>query len=257
MPKIPSLEELLQAGAHFGHQKSRWHPKMGRFIFGARQGVHIIDLEETQKQLESTLKYVSEVASKGGKILFLGTKRQAQAIVKAKAIECGMPYVTERWLGGTITNFNEIKNLIKKYNDLIDQQEKGELKKYTKKEQLMFSREIIRMAKFIEGVKDLKKIPDAIMIFDIRRDKTAKLEANTVGVPVIAVCDTNVNPSGVEHIIPANDDAVKSIELIASLVSEAVLEGKKQMPVAEVKPVVKAKDSATAAKPIPTVKDKE
>lgn len=243
MPKIPSLEELLKVGAHFGHKTSRWHPKMAPFIFGKRGGVHIFDLEKTRVELESTLEYIKGVAKRGGVILFVGTKSQAKGPVRKFAEECGMPYVTERWLGGTLTNFGQIKKSIKKLKDYKDQRDKGELRKYTKKEQLMISREIEEMETKIGGIQDIDKTPDAIFVVDTRAEKTAVLEANTIGVKVVAIADTNVNRDRIDWIIPANDDSVGSIELITSLVCEAIKEGKAEAPKP---PVVKAPVKKTA-----------
>ncbi|MFH1315821.1 MAG: 30S ribosomal protein S2 [Candidatus Uhrbacteria bacterium] len=227
MPKIPSLEEMLQAGVHFGHKTSRWHPKMEPFIHTARGGVHIINLEETQKQLEEVLKYVSDIATRGGVILFVATKRQAQELIKQYAEEASMPYVCGRWLGGTLTNFGEIRKIVKRYKKLKEQQDKGELSKYTKKERLMISREIADMERKIYGIRDLEVIPDAVLVIDMKVEKTAVEEAAQKNVPVIAVCDTNVNPDKAKMIIPANDDAVKSIQMMLRLISEAIVEGKK------------------------------
>ncbi|MEK7105398.1 MAG: 30S ribosomal protein S2 [Patescibacteria group bacterium] len=226
MSNVPSLTELLEAGAHFGHRSSRWHPKMAPFIFGTRGGVHITNLEETQKHLSAALDYVSSVASRGGMILFVGTKPQARSIVAKYATETGMPHVTNRWLGGTLTNFTEIKRLIKKFLDLKDKEAKGELKKYTKKEQLWFSRDIVDMDRKVGGVQSMLSTPEAMFIVDIKAEKTALAEAKHKGVKVIAICDTNVNPTDVDFCIPANDDGVKSIELITSLIAEAIKEGK-------------------------------
>jgi small subunit ribosomal protein S2 len=211
---------------HFGHLASRWHPKMHEYIFGVRGGVHIINLENTQKQLARALDDVKAIASRGGNVLFVGTKRQAQNIVEKYAVEAGMPYVNNRWLGGTMTNFSELHKLIKKYKDLKDKQAKGELRKYTKKEQLMISREIDDLEKKVGGISTLDKVPDALFIVDTRKEKTALREANVMGIKVFAIVDTNVDPSKVDYPIPANDDAVKSIELISSLISEAIQEGK-------------------------------
>lgn len=228
MPKIPSLEEMLKAGVHFGHRTSHWHPKMEPYIFTARGGVHIINLEETQKQLEDTLSYVKDIATRGGVILFVGTKRQAQQAVGEAAEKAGMPYVNGRWLGGTLTNFGEIRKLVKHYLKLKDQQDKDELKKYTKKERLMISREIADMEKKIYGIRNLESKPDAIFILDLRNEKTALQEAEHENIPVVALCDTNVNPIKVKQVIPANDDAVKSIEMMLDLVVQAIEEGKKE-----------------------------
>jgi small subunit ribosomal protein S2 len=222
---MPSIVEMLQAGVHFGHQTSRWHPKMKDFIFGSRGGIHIVDLEKTQSMLPDALAFVRSVAARGGTVLFVGTKRQAQPIVEKYAKECGMPHVTRRWLGGTLTNFSQLKNTLRRLRTLKDQREKGELKKYTKKEQIILDREIDEMEQKVGGIQMLEKPPEAIFVVDIRTEKTAVDEANVTGTKVVAVCDTNVNPTGVDHVIPANDDAVKSIELMARLVSEAVQEG--------------------------------
>lgn len=228
MTKIPSLVELLQAGAHFGHQTSKWHPKMKKYIFGDRQGIHIINLEETQKALEDALAYVKTVTQRGGTVLFVGTKKQASDIVKAAAVSCGMPYVNQRWLGGTLTNFSVIAQLLRKFKDLKRKQERGELGKYTKFEQQKFAEEILKLDEKIGGIQELARVPEAVFILDIRKDKTALEEASRRGVKVVALCDSNVNPTDVDYPIPANDDAVKSIELIANLVAAACREGREE-----------------------------
>lgn len=226
MANIPSLLEMLKAGVHFGHQKSRWHPKMAPYLFGVRNGVHVIDLEKTVEALESVLEHVKTLASKGKVILFVGTKRQARSIIKAAAENCGMPFLTERWIGGLLTNFDEFKRRMKKYKSLKEMVETGEIEKYTKKEQVSIKKEIEKMDKYLAGLIDLEKIPDALYIADLRVEKTALTEAQRVGVPMIAACDSNVDPTKVEYPIPANDDAVNSIKMIADLVAEAVKEGK-------------------------------
>lgn len=223
--KTPSLMELLQAGVHFGHQTSKWHPKMKKYLFGSRNGVHIINLEETQKGLEKAMAYVKSVTQRGGVVLFVGTKKQAVHHVEKAAISCEMPYVTNRWLGGTMTNFSIIAQQIRKFKDLKKKQERGELAKYTKLEQLRFSEEIEELDESIGGIQELTRIPEAILIFDIRKDKTALEEATRRSVKVVAVCDSNVNPNDVDYVIPANDDAVKSIELIATAMAQACKEG--------------------------------
>lgn len=226
--KLPTLEEMLKAGVHFGHQSSRWHPKMGEFIFGKRAGVHIIDLEKTLEQMEKVTKYIEELVAKNGTVLFLGTKAQMKNYVREAAERCGMPFVTERWLGGSLTNFVEISKLIKRYHKLTRMFETGEMqKKYNKREQLTFERELAELEVKIGGMKTLEKEPDAILVFDVRSEMTAIKEANRKGIPVIAICDTNVNPTVAQEVIPANDDAVKSIEMMTDLLAAAVLEGKK------------------------------
>lgn len=226
--KLPSIIEMLQAGVHFGHQKSRWHPKMAEYIFTERHGVHVLDLEKTQAQLEGVLKEVQAIAAQGKTILFVSTKPQAKAIVKKAAEECGMPYLVDRWLGGMLTNFPEIKKLITKYNGLKEQQATGELEKYTKKEQLDIAKNLEKMDEYLGGLSALKEMPDYLFVPAVQREKTAMTEATSVGVPVIGVCDTNANPKHVQFVIPANDDAVKSIEMMVTLVAEAIKEGKKE-----------------------------
>ncbi len=225
---MPTLLEMLKAGVHFGHQKSRWHPKMEKYIFGVRNGVHIIDLEKTQEQLEKSLNYVKNLAAKGQIILFVGTKRQAREVVKQAAINCEMPYLVERWIGGLLTNFEEVKRRLKKYHTLQDQFATGEIEKYTKKEQVTMKKQLEKMDKYLMGLTKLEKMPDAVYIADMRTEKTALAETQRTEVPTVAVCDTNVNPEQVNYAIPANDDAVNSIKMIADLVSEAVIEGKKE-----------------------------
>ena len=226
MPKMPELQELLKCGVHFGHQSSRWHPKMEPYIYGVRNGIHIIDLEKTVRHMERALSFAKSIAARGGVILFVGTKEQAQEIVKKYAEDCGMPYVNQRWLGGLLTNFPVVLKLIKKYNDLKMKQQTGKLAKYTKKEQVYFDKQIVKMDNNIGGIAKLDKLPDAIFILDLKKEKTSFLEAVARNVPIIAVCDTNVNPADVGYPIPANDDATKSIDILFRLMSEAIKEGK-------------------------------
>lgn len=226
MVKIPNVEELLQAGMHFGHRTSKWHPKMKPFIFGERKGVHIIDLIKSREQLEKALGFISDISARGGKVLFVGTKAQVKGLLKKVAKETDMPYVCEHWLGGTMTNFPVIKKNVKKYKDLLEKQGEGKLSKYTKKEQLQFSRQIAKLELSVGGLVDLNTMPDAVFIWDIKNEKTALAEAKKKLIPIIAVCDTNVDPSGVAYVIPANDDASKTIKLVFDLIKEAVNEGK-------------------------------
>lgn len=225
MAKTPTLPELLSAGAHFGHQTSKWHPRMKKFIFGSRNGIHILNLEETQKALDKALPYLKSIAARGGVVLFVGTKSQSAKIVEAAAKACGMPYVNKRWLGGTLTNYSAIAQVLRKFKDLKRKQEKGELGKYTKFEQLKFTEEIEKLDEKVGGIQDLARMPDALFVFDIRKDKTAVEEAVRRSIPVVAVCDTNVDPTDIDYPIPCNDDGVKSITLIADLVSGACKDG--------------------------------
>ncbi|RMD50907.1 30S ribosomal protein S2 [Candidatus Parcubacteria bacterium] len=226
MPKIPSLEDLLKAGVHFGHRTSKWHPKMQPYIFGEKEGVHIIDIEQTQSALEKALPAVEEMVAAGQEIVFVGTKPQAQRIIEKYALEAGVPYVSERWLGGTFTNFGEIQKLVKKFIDLRDKRDKGELKKYTKLEQLQFDRKIDELDEKIGGLVLLKKAPAMVYIVDVKHDKTALMEAKKKGITVVALADTNINPELIDYPIPANDDAVGSITLITKLIAEAAKVGK-------------------------------
>lgn len=239
MAQLPSVLEMLKAGVHFGHRTSRWHPKMEQYIFGSRSGVHIIDVEKTLVILEKTIAMVEELVSRDGVIMFVGTKKQATDLVEKVARDCGMPYVNTRWLGGTFTNFTEIQRLVKKYIDLKDKREKGELKKYTKLEQLMFDREIEELEGKIGGLGEFKKLPDAIFVLDIRHDKTAVQEARIRGVKVIGICDTNVNPDMADVVIPANDDSIGSLTLISKLIGEAVKAGKNKAKTAAVDAAIK------------------
>jgi small subunit ribosomal protein S2 len=222
---IPTLEEMLQAGVHFGHQVSRWHPKMKQYIFGERNGVHIIDLEKTQSQLEDVLAVVEQMTKDGKNILFVSTKPQAKEIVQKAAMHAGMPFLVDRWVGGLLTNFPEIKKLIKKYLTYKEQKESGELERYTKKEQLDIEREMEKMEAMIGGLVELTDLPDAIFLPAFQREKTAFIEANKMHVPIIAVCDTNANPTKADYVIPANDDAVNAIDMIVTLVGDAAKRG--------------------------------
>ncbi len=226
MPTLPSLTELLEAGVHFGHKESRWHPKMKQYIFGTRNGIHVIDLERSLVKLKEALDYVRELTARGGVILFLGTKRQARDIIKKYAQECGAPYVAGRWLGGTLTNFGEVSALVKRFNSLRAQQASGELQKYTKKEQSKFGKEILDMEEKVGGIKDVVRPPDAIYVVDVKKEKTAVAEAKVRKIPIVALADTNVNPDDISYPIPSNDDAVKTIELMTRLIAEAVKEGR-------------------------------
>jgi small subunit ribosomal protein S2 len=225
---IPNLVEMLSSGMHFGHRSSRWHPKMQPYIFAERNGVHVINLEKTAELLVTALDFLRDTVAAGGTILLVGTKEQARAITERVGKETGMPYVHLRWLGGTLTNFRMLKdNLFSRYLDLKDKREKGELGKYTKKEQLEFGKKIEEQDVKIGGFARLAKLPEVVFIIDTKTEVTAYVEALETKIPIVAICDTNVNPENVAHVIPANDDAVKSIDLIMTLVAEAIKEGKK------------------------------
>lgn len=223
--EIPSILEMLQAGVHFGHKGSRWYPKMKPFIFTSRNQVHIVDLEKTKVQLEIILPQIKQLAKEGKQILFVSTKPQAKAIVKKAAQDCGMPFLVDRWIGGMLTNFTEIKKLVKNYVTLKDQQDKGQLGKYTKKEQLEIGKKIEKMDKYLSGLVSLNNLPDVVFIPSMQCEKTAVTEANRMSIPIIGICDTNANPNKAEYVIPANDDAVKSIEMMVGLVRDTIKKG--------------------------------
>lgn len=251
----PTMEEMLKAGVHFGHQASHWHPKMEPYIYTTRNGMHIIDLKKTQAMLEEAREYVQSVVAKGGDVLFVGTKSQAQPLIEKYAQQAGMPYIKSRWIGGMLTNFDEVKKSIKRYLDLNKQKEAGDWKKYTKKEQIGLQKEVDKLATTVSGLTSLTKLPAAIFIVDIRKEKTALLEANVVGIPVIALCDTNVNPDKVTKVIPANDDASKGAEMIIAVVAEACGMGLKQrkvVPAQVAKKTIKPAPKKEVKKPAPT-----
>ena len=227
MKKI-TLDELLQHGVHFGHQRKRWNPQMQPYIFALRNGVYVINLETTLVKLEEAVTAVQDIVKKGGSVLFVGTKRQAKDIVRREAERAGMPFIVERWLGGMFTNFNSVSNTFKRYNQLLEDKKSGKLEKYTKKEQLLLTREIDRLERMIGGVSQLKKLPEAIFVVDIKHEATAVREARKKGVPIVALVDTNANPQQVSWPIPANDDATKSIELLTGVIAEAIIEAKKE-----------------------------
>lgn len=224
--KIPQLEEMMKAGMHFGHRTNRWHPKMRPFIFTQKNGIYIIDLEKAQEQLKKALSYMVKLKQEGKTILFVGTKKQVKGPIKemAKAVSC--PYINGKWIGGLLTNFSVVKKSIKKYQDLLSDRESGKLNKYTKKEQLDFDRDIQRLEERVGGLTGLTKLPDAIFIWDIKEEKTAVAEAQEKNIPIIAICDTNVNPELADYPIPANDDATKTVDLITQTIQENLINAK-------------------------------
>jgi small subunit ribosomal protein S2 len=221
-----SVKELLQAGSHFGHQTRRWNPKMKPYIFGVRGGVHIIDLTKTINYLQDAVKFAGDVTEAGGKILFVGTKRQAAAIVKTEAEAAGQPYVTERWLGGMLTNFRTIQTRVKRLKELESGLESGDLaSKYNKREVGEMAEEAENLRRIFGGIKDMEQLPKALFVVDAGRDSIAINEARNLQIPVIAIADTNANPDLIDYVIPANDDAIKSIQVITHAVAEAAKEG--------------------------------
>lgn len=221
-----SMSALLEAGAHFGHQTRYWNPKMKEFIFGARNNIHIINLEQTVPALNEALRYIGSTASKRNKVLFVGTKRSAGKVVREQASRCGMPYVDKRWLGGMLTNYKTIRSSIKRLRDLETQEQDGTFDKLTKKEALMRSRSKDKLDRSIGGIKDMGGLPDALFVVDVDHERIAITEANKLGIPVIGIVDTNSNPDGVDYIIPGNDDAIRAIKLYVTAVADAVMAGK-------------------------------
>jgi len=215
---IPSLEEMLKAGVHFGHLSSKWNAKMKEYIHTTRNKVHIIDLEKTEKKLKNALEFINEIKEKKGIIVFVGTKVAAKDITKQTAEEVGMPYVIERWIGGTLTNFKVISKRLKHIQDLESKEKEGELKKYTKKEQQEFNIEIQKLNRHFGGIKEMTKLPDALFIIDTSKEKLAIKEAKMKNIPVIGLCDTNSDPTTVDYPIPVNDDAISSLKLILGAV---------------------------------------
>jgi len=227
-----TIKELLEAGAHFGHQTSRWHPRMKKYIFTKRNGIHIIDLEQTASMLGKASEFIKNIVGEGGKILFVGTKKQAQAIVQEEAKRAGMFYVNQRWIGGTLTNFAAIQSRIDYLVRLEDQQAKGEMARLPKKEALKLAEEIEEMNLQLGGIKEMTTLPDALFIVDPSKERIAIAEAQRVGIPVIAMVDTNCNPDEIDAPIPSNDDAIRAIKLVTSKIASAILEAKGGMTVA-------------------------
>ncbi len=223
-----SMRDLLKAGVHFGHQTRYWNPKMGKYIFGARNKIHIINLEHTVPALNDALKLVESMAARNNKVLFVGTKRAAGKIMKEQAERSGMPFVAHRWLGGMLTNYKTIRQSIKRLRDLEAQQNDGTFEQLTKKEALMRTREMEKLERSIGGIKEMGGLPDVLFVIDVDHERIAVQEANKLGIPVIGVVDTNSNPDGIDYVIPGNDDAIRAIQIYASAIADAVLEGKQQ-----------------------------
>ncbi len=224
------LKELLEAGVHFGHQSSRWNPKMRKFIFARRNGIHIIDLKKTQAALEIARQAARRVTLDGGRVLFVCTKRQLRPIVEAEAERCGAFYVTERWLGGTLTNFTTIKKQIRRLKELERGLEEGSFEFYTKKEQLLLSRERLKLDKYLSGVKDMARLPGALFVVDAKKELIAVREANKLGIPVLAITDTNADPDAIDFPIPGNDDAIRSVSVITGAIADAIAEARRELP---------------------------
>ncbi len=225
MATVISMKALLESGVHFGHRTNKWNPRMRPYIFTERNGIHIIDLQQTVKALNTAYNVIRDTVAQGGSVLFVGTKRQAQETVKEEAVRCGMPYVTERWMGGILTNWITMFQRIMEMERMEKMRDTGEINRLTKKEGLLIQREIDRLLVRLSGIRQMRKLPDLLFVVDVTREDTAIREANKLGIPVIALVDTNCDPSGVDYVIPSNDDAIRAIKLLVGKVADAVLEG--------------------------------
>lgn len=223
---VVAMKQLLEAGVHFGHQTRRWDPKMAEYIFQARNGIHIIDLQKTSKKLDEAYSFVKEQAEEGKTVLFVGTKKQAQECMKEAALKCGMYYVDQRWLGGMLTNFGTIKTRIQRLKDLETMAEDGTFDVLPKKEVILLKKEMEKLEKNLGGIKDMEELPGVIFLVDPKKERIAILEAKKLGIPVVGLVDTNCNPEEVDYAIPGNDDAIRAVKLIADVMANAVIEGK-------------------------------
>ncbi len=221
-----TMKELLEAGVHFGHQTKRWNPKMQKYIFGERNGIYIIDLQKTLKKFREAYAFVRDLAAQGGTVLFVGTKKQAQDTVYEEATRCGMFYVNQRWLGGTLTNFQTIRKSIGRLKKLEEMKETGELERLPKKEALILEREREKLEKALVGIKAMEQLPSAVFIIDPRKEKIAVAEAQRLGIPIVAIVDTNCDPTGIDYPIPGNDDAIRAVRLVTTRIADAILEGR-------------------------------
>lgn len=223
---VVSMKSLLEAGVHFGHQTRRWNPKMAKFIFAERNGIYIIDLQKTVRKVDEAYSFVREVVANGGEVLFVGTKKQAQESIAINAKRCGMHYVNQRWLGGMLTNYKTIKKRIDRLHELVRMEEEGTFELLPKKEVIKLKHERERLEKFLGGIQNMKRIPDALFVVDPRKEKIAIQEAHILGIPVVAIVDTNCDPDEVDYVIPGNDDAIRAVRLLSETMANAVLEGK-------------------------------
>ena len=220
-----SMRQMLEAGVHFGHQTRFWNPKMAPFIFGERNKIHIINLEKTQPLYATAAGFIKNVASEGGKVLFVGTKRSARDSMQKEAVRCGQPYVNQRWLGGMLTNFKTIRQSIKRLNELDEMAQSGALDRRGKKEAQMLRREMDKLLRSLGGIREMTSLPDALFVIDVGHEEIAVSEAKKLGIPVVAVVDTNCSPEGIDYVIPGNDDAIRAIRLYVTAVADAVAEG--------------------------------
>jgi small subunit ribosomal protein S2 len=223
---VVTMKQLLEAGVHFGHQTRRWNPKMKRFIFGERNGIYIIDLGQTLNRIESAYTFVRDTVSKGGSVLFIGTKKQAQDPIQSYALKCGMPYVNQRWLGGMLTNFQTISKRVGKMLEYERMRDSGEFAAMPKKEALLLGRELDKLERYLDGMRSMEKLPSAVFVLDTKKESIAVTEANKLGIPVVAVVDTNCDPDVIDYVIPGNDDAIRAGSLMCRVLADAVDEGR-------------------------------
>lgn len=233
---IISMKKLLEAGVHFGHQTRRWNPKMAEYIFTERNGIYIIDLQKTSDKVDEAYNFIKEVVASGDEVLFVGTKKQAQEATKSEAARCGMHFVSQRWLGGMLTNYQTIRKRIDKLNSLKAMEEDGTFALLTKKEVIKLKNEAERLEKFLGGIQNMDKLPGALFVVDPRKEKIAVEEARKLGIPVVAIVDTNCDPDEVDYVIPGNDDAIRAVKLLTATVADAVLEGKQGVQMTEEEP---------------------
>ena len=245
---VVSMKQLLEAGVHFGHQTRRWNPKMAKYIFTERNGIYIIDLQKTVKKLDEAYNFVRDVAAEGGSILFVGTKKQAQESIREEATRCGMHYVNARWLGGMLTNFRTIRRRIDRLNQLKTMEADGTFEMLPKKEVVKLNLEIEKLEKFLGGIKEMKQLPGALFIVDPRKERIAVAEAKKLGIPIVAIVDTNCDPDEIDYVIPGNDDAIRAVKLISGTIANAIVEGKEgQMGAAEAEAKENETDEEAAA----------
>ena len=250
MANIVSMKQLLEAGVHFGHQTRRWNPKMAPFIFTDRNGIHIIDLQQTVTRLNEAYKFVEQLAAQGGTILFVGTKKQAQEAVAEEARRCGMYYVNQRWLGGMLTNFQTIQLRIRYLRDLEARRDRGDFERLPKKEAQHLQDDITRLERTLGGIKDMRRLPNAVFIIDTRKERTAVLEARRLEIPIIALADTNSDPDEIDYPIPANDDAIRAVRLLSSKIADAVIEGRRELEAQQKDAEPQEVEEETAGEPV-------
>jgi small subunit ribosomal protein S2 len=230
---VISMKQLLEAGVHFGHQTRRWNPKMAQYIFTERNGIYIIDLQKTVKKMEEAYDYVKDASVEGKEVLFVGTKKQAQDSVKEEAVRCNMHFVSERWLGGMLTNFKTIRTRIQRLTELEKMEEDGTFNLLPKKEVIKLRHEMEKLEKNLGGIKNMTRVPDVLFVVDPRKEKNAVAEAKVLGIPVVGIVDTNCDPDEVDYVIPGNDDAIRAVKLIASKIADAIIEGRQGEQMAE------------------------